>query len=237
MIADGVKRSLAKRLAPIPRSRALVVLAMVAIVACTGRESSASGESAATVQGPEAQAHGARGHLQLTGDATVDTDFAVEQCTIGPAGDGPLNGYRMSAKPAHGTVQMLSVNVRDYVRDSTYAPPVDTGKSSFTSKRGVSEPLAMTIGRENSTVPLPVMTRPESRLTITISDSGSRGSAEFTDLTSPLAMEDIAIKSHPHAKGKTFSGSLSWHCASVERVDSASTNAAKSLLKGLTPVH
>jgi hypothetical protein len=236
MIVFGAERSLAKILASIPRSRAAAVLAALAIVACAGRESSSSGESAATVEGPDALAH-ARGHLQLSGDATVDTDFAVEQCSIGPVGDGPLNGYRMSAKPAHGTLQMLSVSVRSYSHDSTYSPPVDTAKKPVTSKRGVSEPIWMMIGRENSTVPLSVTTRPESRLTITISDSGSRGSAEFTDLTSPLAMEDIAIKTRPHTKEKSFSGSLSWHCASVERVDSASTDAAKSLLKGLTPVH
>jgi len=35
----------------------------------------------------------------------------------------------------------------------------------------------------------------------------------------------------------SFAGSLSWHCASVEHVDAATTDAAKGLLKGLTPVH
>lgn len=237
MIGLKAGRALARTMSMIPGARVVAVMAALAIVACAGHESSSSSESAASVEGPEAQAHAARGHLQLTGDATVDTDFAVEQCTIGPAGDGPLNGYRMSAKAAHGTLQMLSVTVRNYVRDSTFSPSVDSGKSTLTGKRGVSGPLSMMIGRENSTVPLPVITRPESKLTVTISDSGSRGSAEFSELTSPLAMEDIAIKSRPHTKGKTFSGSLSWHCASVERVDSASTNAAKSMLKGLTPVH
>ena len=95
----------------------------------------------------------------------------------------------------------------------------------------------MLLSRENSTVPLPVITRPESHLTITISDSGSRGSAEFSELTSPIAMEDLEIKRHPHTKEKTFEGSLSWHCATVEHVDAAAAEAAKGLLKGLTPVH
>ena len=63
------------------------------------------------------------------------------------------------------------------------------------------------------------------------------GSAEFSELTSPIAMEDLEIKRHPHTKEKTFAGSLSWHCASVEHVDAATTDAAKGLLKGLTPVH
>ena len=118
MIVFSAERSLAKILASIPRSRAVVAFAALAIVACAGHESSTVGETAASVVGPDAQANASRGHLQLTGDATVDTDFAVEQCTIGPAGDGPLNGYRMNAKPARGTLQMLSVAVRSYAHDS-----------------------------------------------------------------------------------------------------------------------
>jgi hypothetical protein len=217
--------------------RAIASLAVV-LVACTGHESSSSsGESAASVAGPDAQAGVGRGHLQLTGDATVDTDFAVEQCTIGPAGDGLLDGYRMNAKAARGTLQLLSLAVKDYEGDGTFSPPVDTGKAAIVGKRGVSGPLSITIGRENTTVPLPVITRPESKLTITISDSGSRGTAEFTDMTSPVAMEDVEIKAPLHPKRKSFAGSLSWHCSSVEHLDAATTDAAKSMTKGLTPIH
>ena len=70
----------------------------------------------------------------------------------------------------------------------------------------------MSIGRENSTVPIPVLAKPDSKITITISDSGSHGTAEFTDLTSPVAMEDVDIKAPLHAKHKTFAGSVSWRC-------------------------
>ena len=216
--------------------RAIATLAVV-LAACTGRESSSAGESAASVAGPTAQAGAGRGHLQLTGDATVDTDFAVEQCTIGPAGDGLLNGYHMNAKATRGTLQLLSLAVRSYEGDGTFSPAVDTGKTTVVGKRGVSSPLSITIGRENTTVPLPVITRPESKLTVTISDSGSRGTAEFTDMTSPVAMEDVEIKAPLHPKRKSFAGSMSWHCASVEHLDAATTNAAKSMTKGLTPIH
>jgi hypothetical protein len=224
------------RIAKMSAGRALAVLTLSIVLACSGRESASSGESAASVSGPDAHAEAGRGHLQLSGDATVDTDFAVEQCTIAPAGDGLLNGYHMNAKTTHGTLQMLSLAVKSYEQDGTFSPPVDTGKSSLVGKRGVSGPLAMSIGRENSTVPLPVLTRPESRLTITISDSGSRGTADFTELTSPVAMEDVDIKSPTHAKRKSFSGSMTWHCASVERLDAATTDAAKGMTKGLTPI-
>ncbi|HEV7706439.1 MAG TPA: hypothetical protein VGO46_19235 [Gemmatimonadaceae bacterium] len=224
----------------IARRNALRTFALLAavLVACTGHESSSSsGESAASVAGPDAPAGAGHGHLQLTGDVSVDTDFAVEQCTIGPAGDGLLDGYHMNAKATHGTLQLLSLAVKSYEGDGTFTPPVDTGKTAIVGKHGVSGPLSITIGRENSTVPLPVITRPESKLTITIADSGSRGTAEFTDMTSPVAMEDVDIKAPLHAKHKSFAGSLSWHCPSVDHLDAATTDAAKSMTKGLTPIH
>jgi hypothetical protein len=236
MHATRPRGSFARRLTMIPAIRALPLVAAFIVIACTGRDSASSGESAASVAGPDSQTSAGRGHLQLTGDATVDTDFAVEQCTIGPTGDGLLNGYRMSARASHGTLQMLSVSVKGYERDGSFTPPTDTGKSTLTGKHGVSSPLSMTIGRENSTVPIPVISKPESRIAITISDSGSRGTAEFSDMTSPIAMEDVDIKAPLHAKRKSFAGSLSWRCAAVEHLDSATANAAKGMLKGLTPI-
>jgi hypothetical protein len=236
MTATTARAPLGQRPRRLIAIRAIATL-VVALAACTGHEASSSGESAASVAGPDAQAGAGRGHLQLTGDATVDTDFAVEQCTIGPAGDGLLDGYHMTAKAARGTLQLLSLAVRNYEGDGTFSPPVDTGKTAIVGKRGVSGPLSITIGRENTTVPLPVITRPESKLTVTISDSGSRGIADFTDMTSPVAMEDVDIKDPLHAKRKTFAGSVTWHCASVERLDAATTDAAKAMTKGLTPIH
>jgi hypothetical protein len=237
MIAINARGSFARRLTKATPARTSALVAALIILACSGHESGSSGESAASVEGPDAQSTAGRGHMQLTGDATVDTDFAVEQCSIGPAGEGLLNGYRMSARASHGTLQMLSVSVKGYERDGSFTPPVDTGRSTTLGKHAVSSPLSMTIGRENSTVPIAVITKPESRLTITISDSGSRGTAEFSDMTSPVAMEDVDIKAPLHAKRKSFAGSLSWRCASVEHLDSETVNSAKGMLKGLTPIH
>jgi hypothetical protein len=237
MNATNARVSFARRLTKMPAARTIALVAALIVVGCTGRESASSGESAAAVAGPDAQSSAGRGHLQLTGDATVDTDFTVEQCSIGPAGEGLLNGYHMSAKASRGALQMLSLAVKSYEHDGAFSPAVDTGKSTIIGKRGVSGPLSMTIGRDNSTVPIPVIAKPESRLTITISDSGSRGTAEFSDMTSPVAMEDVDIKAPLHAKRKSFAGSLSWRCPGVERLDSATTNAAKGMLKGLTPIH
>jgi hypothetical protein len=237
MNATNARGSFARRLTKMPATRAVALVAALIVAGCTGRESSSSGESAAAVAGPDAQTSAGRGHLQLSGDATVDTDFAVEQCSIGPAGEGLLNGYHMSAKASRGSLQMLSVAVKNYEQDGSFSPSVDTGKSTIVGKRGVSGPLSMTIGRANSTVPIPVITKPESRITISISDSGTRGTMEFSEMTSPIAMEDVDIKAPLHAKRKSFAGSLSWHCPSVEHLDSAAVDAAKGMLKGLTPIH
>jgi hypothetical protein len=236
MNATNARGSFAPRLTKMPATRAVALVAALIVAGCTGRESASSGESAAAVAGPDSQTSAGRGHLQLTGDATVDTDFAVEQCSIGPAGDGLLNGYHMSAKASRGALQMLSVAVKSYEQDGSFSPSVDTGTSTIVGKRGVSGPLSMTIGRENSTVPIPVITKPESRITITISDSGTHGTVEFSEMTSPIAMEDVDIKAPLHAKRKSFAGSLSWRCRNVEHLDSATAEAAKGMLKGLTPI-
>ncbi|MBK5188980.1 MAG: hypothetical protein JJD97_12110 [Gemmatimonadaceae bacterium] len=237
MIETVARRPPSRPVARVWATLAVASLATLVFAACSGRESSPQSESAAAVAGPEAHPDAGRGHLQLTGDASVDTDFAVERCSIGPAGDGLLNGYRMNAKATRGTLQMLTLAVKSYEHDGTFSPIADSAKKAIVGKGAVSGPLAMTIGRENSTVPLPVLMRPESRLTITIADSGARGTADFSEMTSPVAMEDVDIKAPTHAKHKTFAGSITWHCASVARLDSATIDAAKGMTKGLTPVH
>ena len=103
MNATFARDIIARRPTKIRATRLIALAAGLLVVACTGKESSSSGESVSSVSGPDAQSTAGRGHLQLTGDATVDTDFAVEQCSVGPAGDGLLNGYHMSARASHGT--------------------------------------------------------------------------------------------------------------------------------------
>jgi hypothetical protein len=217
--------------------RGIVFLAALIVVGCTGREAASTRDSSATAESADAAGASGRGHLHLTGDATVDTDFTVEQCAIGPAGEGLLNGYHMNAKSGHGALEMLAVVVKDYERDGTFSPVTDSGKAARVGKHGLSAPLTMMVNRANSTVPLAVIPKPESKLSITIADSGASGTAEFTDMTSPLAMEDIDIKSRGRTKGKTFAGSLSWRCPSVQHVDAKTSDAAKGMMKGLTPIH
>lgn len=216
--------------------RIAALAAVLVILGCTGRESASTGDSNRTANADSAVAPG-HGRIHLTGDATLDTDFTVQECAIGPAGEGLLGGYHMSAKSGFGAIEMLSIVVKDYEKDGTFSPAGEAVKTPVAGKHVVSAPISMMVNRANSTVPLAVIPKPESKMTITIADSGATGTAEFTDLTSPIAMEDIDIKSRGRAKGKSFAGSLSWRCASVQRVDAKTSDAAKGMMKGLTPIH
>ena len=227
---------LARQIRRLTTVRRVAMIAALVVLGCSGRESEKPRERAAASEADSAGAPG-RGRIHLTGDATLDTDFTVEQCAIGPAGDGLLNGYHMNSKSGHGAIEMLAVVVKDYERDGTFSPVGDSAKSRISGKRGLSGPLTMLVNRANSTVPLAVIPSPESKLTVTIADSGASGTAEFADMTSPIAMEDIDIKSRGRAKGKTFAGTLSWRCPSVQHVDPATSDAAKGMMKGLTPIH
>jgi hypothetical protein len=227
----------ARRLAGNMTARGIAMAAVLGLVACIGRESESRNESTTTVEAADSAKGIGRGHLHLTGDATVDTDFTVEQCAIGPPGDGLLSGYHMNAKSSHGTLEMLSVAVKDYEKDGIFSPAAEAMKGLTAGKHRLAGPLTIMVNRSNSTIPLAVIPKPESRLTITISDGGASGSAEFTDMTSPIAMEDIDIKARGRTKGKTFSGSLTWRCASIAHVDPRLHDAAKGMMQGLTPIH
>jgi hypothetical protein len=230
------RRPLARPIRRLATARRIAIVAVLVAFGCSGHESETPRERTAASEADSAGAPG-RGRIHLTGDATLDTDFTVEQCAIGPAGDGLLNGYHMNSKAGHGAIEMLSVVVKDYDRDGTFSPAGGAIKTPVTGKRSLSGPLTMLVNRANSTVPLAVIPKPESKLTITIADSGASGKAEFADMTSPIAMEDVDIKSRGRAKGKTFAGSLSWRCPSVQHVDPAMSDAAKGMMKGLTPIH
>jgi hypothetical protein len=235
-ISHHARRPLAQRFIRVATPRHLALVALLVAVGCSGRDAESTSERAASKVADTVAAPG-RGRIHITGDATIDTDFAVEQCAIGPAGDGLLSGYHMSSRSSRGTIEMLQVVVKDYEKDGTFSPVGLTVKTPITRRGGVSAPITMMVNRENSTVPLAVIPKPESKMTIIISDSGATGTAEFTDMTSPIAMEDIDIKSRGRPKAKTFAGSLSWKCPSVQHVDAAADSTAKGLMKGLTPIH
>jgi hypothetical protein len=74
-----------------------------------------------------------------------------------------------------------------------------------------------------------------SKLTITVSNNGAAGSAEFTDLESQPSMADFDPKSGTMPKGKRVSGSVIWTCESVDRIDAKMNDAVNGTFKKLIP--
>src|SRR4029077_371699 len=106
----------------------------------------------------------ATGHVHLTGAVTLDHDFTVDGCVIGPAGDGLLNGYHMNAKDGDKMIDILSVVVKDYAKDGSYAPTDKTpeGQVSPAMTTGVMGPVTLMIAQGDTPMPLAVMLKPDS---------------------------------------------------------------------------
>ncbi len=174
----------------------------------------------------------AGGHLHLTGDVTLDRDFAVDQCVISPAGDGLLSGYVMGNKE-DDALKMVRVTVKNYDKDGTYSPTDKTagGQVAQAMTNGTMGPLTLMMVQPDSPVPLAFMLKPNSKLTIAISGDGAKGDAEFSDMWSPIPGE-IADPSNPKSGGKTVSGSLTWTCK-VERIDPKMNNAVNGMFKSI----
>jgi hypothetical protein len=176
------------------------------------------------------------GHLSLTGEYTLETDFIVENCNVAPAGDGLLSGYHMAAKSG-GDIPLLSVALKDYSKDGPYeqaasSPEKAVGQAMTT---GVMGPLTMMIMKEGGTMPLAFGQVAGSKLTITVSNEGAKGVAEFTDLQSQPNMAEFDPKSGAMPKGKRVSGSVTWACGSVGRINAKMNDAVNGMFKKLIP--
>ena len=101
---------------------------------------------------------------------------------------------------------------------------------------GIMGPLTMMITRDAAS-PLAFMQVPASKLTITVSDNGSKGNAEFSDLESQPSMEDFDPKSGAMPKGKRVSGSVTWTCGSVGHINAKMNGAVNGMFKQLIPPH
>jgi hypothetical protein len=199
----------------------------------TGAAQDASAQDAAA--SPDAEPGAASGHLRLTGDVAFDHDFAVDGCVIGPAGDGLLSGYHMTSKGSDPPIELLSVVVKDYAQDGSYSPGDKTaeGQVSSAMSSGVMGPLTVMIAQGEGKAPLAVMLAPESKLNIQISDNGAKGDAEFTDMETPVTMDDVNPASSAKPHGKKVSGSLTWACGKVDRIDPKMNDAVNGTFKKL----
>jgi hypothetical protein len=226
------------------RSLLLTAVICVAVVAagCGHSSSSAADTSSQDGGGSQDSSGGATtgtatGHLHLTGAVTLEHDFAVDGCVIGPAGDGLLDGYHMNAKDGDKAVDILSVVVKDYVKDGSYAPADKSagGQVNAAMTSGVMGPVTLMITQADSPAPLAVMLKPDSTMNIQISDNGAKGDAEFTDMGTPPTMADMDPNGPSKGQGKKISGSITWSCGTVDHIDPKMNDAVNGAFKKIMP--
>lgn len=205
----------------------------LAAIGCTQHGNDAG--SAPDVSTAAAPAGTATGHVHLTGDFSLEHDFVVDACVIGPAGDGLLSGYHMTAKDGDKSIDLLSIVVKNYAQDGSYAPAdkTDEGQVASAMQSGVMGPLTLMVSQGDNPIPLSVMLKPGSKMSIKISDNGATGDAEFTDMETPITMADINPNSHAEPHGKKISGSVTWSCGKVEHIDPKMNDAVNGAFKKL----
>ena len=101
---------------------------------------------------------------------------------------------------------------------------------------GVMGPLMVIISQGEGQVPLSIMLRPESTMNIDISDNGSTGKVEFANMETPVTMDDMQgapIGATPH--GKKISGTVTWSCGKVDRIDPKMNGAVNGMFNKLVP--
>jgi hypothetical protein len=215
-------------------ARTAIALAMSAVFACTGRSSSAATAGSADAASETAEGIGT-GHLHLTGDVTVDHDFAVDMCQIAPPGAGLLSGYHMGAKDGDSTIVNLGVVVKNYDKDGPYSPADKSEEAQVNQAMASGDMglLSLMVVPPTSPIPLAVMLKPTSTLVVTISGKGAKGEAEFKDMESPPSFEDIDLKSGEKPHGKKVSGTVTWSCGHIDRLDPTMNKVVDGMFNGL----
>lgn len=218
----------------------LVLLATLSAAACTAKKSSAdvaNSPSERPDQSNDSDDATGSGHLQVTGDITVDHDFVVDACQIAPPGDGLLAGYHMNAKDGDSTIDNLTVIVKKYDKDGPYSPAYDNAaaQAGEVMATGSMDFMTLIIAQKDSPMPIGIMLKPASKLVATISGNGSKGEVKFTDMESPLSFEDINLKSTEKPHGKRVSGSVTWTCGHVERLNAGMDKMVNGMMNKLAP--
>jgi hypothetical protein len=218
--------------------RTAIALAMSTVFACTGRTSSAATADSGAGASESAEGTGT-GHLHITGDVTMDHDFAVDMCQIAPPGAGLLSGYHMGAKDGDSTIVNLGVVVKNYDKDGPYSPADKSEEAQVNQAMATGDMglLSLMVVRPNSPMPLAVMLKPTSTLIVTISGHGTKGEVEFKDMESPPSFEDIDLKSGEKPHGKKVSGTVTWSCGHIDRLDPTMNKVVDGMFNGLMKNH
>ncbi len=217
--------------------RGATLLGAFALLGCSPPKSSARAAEGATEQADASDGPLGSGHLHMTGDVTIDHDFAVDGCQIAPPGDGLLSGYHMNAKDGDSTVMNLSVVIKNYDKDGPYSPAdksaeAQVGQAMSTGSMGL---LSLMVAQKGSPMPLAVMLQPTSTLVVTTADNGAKGGVVFTDMESPVSFADIDLNSNEKPHGKRVSGSISWTCGHVDQLNAEMNNAVNGMMNKLMP--
>jgi hypothetical protein len=220
--------------------RSFALLLAVSVAACHGGNSSTNASSATSERADgsaDSDDKSGSGHLHVTGDLTVDHDFVVDACQIAPPGDGLLAGYHMNAKDGDSTIDNLTVIVKKYDKDGPYSPSYDNAgaQAGEVMATGSMDFMTLIMAQKDSPMPIGIMLKPESKLVTTISGNGSKGEVEFTDMESPLSFEDINLNSKEKPHGKRVSGSVTWTCGHVERLNADMNKMVNGMMKKLMP--
>jgi hypothetical protein len=158
-------------------------------------------------------------------------------CQAGPPGDGLLSGYHMGSKTGDPQIAMLSVGLKNYDKDGVYDVPSLSreGAVGQAMSSGMMGPLTLMVMSPGNMTPFGFSQAPSSKLTITVSDNGAKGSAAFTDLESQPDMSKFDMKTRKMPAGKRASGSISWTCGTVGRIDPKMNDAVNGAFKTLIP--
>lgn len=213
--------------------------AETATTSADGTPATAADGTPTTAPADSATSNGTKagtGHVSLTGEYSLEKDFTVSGCQAGPPGDGLLSGYHMMSKDGATPIALLSVALKDYDKDGPYVQASTTAEAGVARamNSGVMGPLTLMI-LQDSAAPLAFGQVAGSKLTITVSNNGAAGNAEFTDLESQPSMADFDPKSGTMPKGKRVSGSVTWTCESVDRINAKMNDAVNGTFKKLIP--
>jgi hypothetical protein len=176
------------------------------------------------------------GHVSITGEYTLEHDFVVDGCQIAPPGDGLLAGYHMSIKTEEPPLGLISIALKEFTKDGRYDQAVKSPDAAVgqAMRTGIMGPLTLMVFPEPTT-PLAFGQVPGSTLAITIANDGAKGTAEFTNLESQLSAANIDPATGKMGHGKRVSGSVTWTCGSVGRIDAKMNNAVNGMFNKLIP--
>jgi hypothetical protein len=210
---------------------------------CASHHSSAAADAAtttadatATTETTSSDDKPGAGHVSITGEYALEHDFVVDACQIAPPGDGLLAGYHMGIKSDGPPIGLISIALKDFAKDGRYEQASMSREAAVgqAMRTGTMGPLTLMV-MADATTPLSFGQVPSSTLAITITNDGAKGTAEFTNLESQISMADIDPSSSTPPHGKRVSGSISWTCGTVGRIDPHMNDAVNGMFKKLIP--